>query len=264
MTRVDAQPLAGVASQVLVGEEEHAVAALEGPAQDGGRVRRGADGAAVAAHEGLQRGGRVHVGDGDRALGVDDAREFVPGGVDVLGLGHVGHRAAGGEVGQHDGLIGPCEDVGALGHEVHPAEQDEVGLGPVGGLARQLEGVAADVGEADHVVALVVVAEDQQALAEGGADAADAIAQLVGRHRQVALGDLRLPGDAMRLLGERHRGDVALAVGVGQILGQARCDVVAGDDLRGAAEAWCGHDRTPIQRARRRPGGAGPIHFVSF
>ena len=68
----------------------------------------------------------------------------------------------------------------------------------------------------------------------------------------------------MRLLDERHRGDVALAVGVGQILGQTRRDVVAGDDLRGAAEVRCGHGGTPIQRARRQPGGAGPTHFVSL
>ena len=121
-----------------------------------GAFRRRADGAAVAAHERLQRGRRVHVRDGDRALGVDHGREFVPGGVDVLGLGHVGHRAAGREVGQHHGLVGPGEDVGALGHEVHAAEQDVVGLGPVGGLAGQLERVAADVREADHVVALIV------------------------------------------------------------------------------------------------------------
>ena len=68
----------------------------------------------------------------------------------------------------------------------------------------------------------------------------------------------------MRLLDERHRGDIALAVGVGQVFRQARRDVVAGDDLRGAAEGRGGHGGTPIQRTRRRPDGAGPTHFVSL
>ena len=42
---VDAEALAGVATEVLVGEEEDLVALLEGPLKDGGGVGGGADGA---------------------------------------------------------------------------------------------------------------------------------------------------------------------------------------------------------------------------
>ena len=55
--------VAGVAAEVLVREEEHLVAACEGPLEHRARVRRRAHGAAVAADERLQRGRRVHVRD---------------------------------------------------------------------------------------------------------------------------------------------------------------------------------------------------------
>jgi hypothetical protein len=70
-----AQLHAGVPAQVLVGEEEHLVAALERPGEDGPGVRRGADGPAVAADERLQRRRAVHVGDGNQSLDVDHALE---------------------------------------------------------------------------------------------------------------------------------------------------------------------------------------------
>ena len=60
----------------------------------------------------------------------------------------------------------PAEDVGALGHEVDAAEEDVLGVAATGGLLRELEGVAAEVGELDDLVALVVVAEDDELLAE--------------------------------------------------------------------------------------------------
>ena len=83
--------------------------------------------------------------------------------------------------------VGRGEDVGRLGHEVHAAEDDELGVGAAGRVAGELEGVAGDVGELDDLVALVVVAEDEQPLAErrlGGAGALDEVG--VGRRRQVA------------------------------------------------------------------------------
>jgi hypothetical protein len=58
------------------------------------------------------------------------------------------------------------EDVGRLGHEVHAAEHDDVGLGALLGQDRQPVGVAAGVGPTDHVVSLVVVPEYEQPVAE--------------------------------------------------------------------------------------------------
>jgi hypothetical protein len=52
--------------------------------------------------------------------------ETVGDGVEV---GHVGHGAAGGEVGEDDGLVGTGEHVGGFGHEVDAAEDDGLGVG---------------------------------------------------------------------------------------------------------------------------------------
>ena len=59
-----------------------------------------------------------------------------------------------------------AQHVGALGHEVHAAEDDELGVGMPADFAGELVGVADVVGELDHLVALVVVAEDHQPAAE--------------------------------------------------------------------------------------------------
>ena len=71
-----------------------------------------------------------------------------------------------GEIGEDDGLFGRGEDVAAFGHEVDTAEDDVVGLGVLGGLLSKLERVAAEVGEFDDVVALVVMSEDEESVAE--------------------------------------------------------------------------------------------------
>jgi hypothetical protein len=79
------------------------------------------------------------------------------------------------------------EDVGRLGHEVHTAEDHELGLGPGGGVAGQAEGVAAGVGEDDDLVTLVVVAEHERPLAQDGPGRPGPLDQLgIGGGGQVA------------------------------------------------------------------------------
>ena len=215
--RVDPQPLRRVATQMLIGEKEHLVAALEGPGQYRVGVGRGADRAAVASHERLQRGRRVHVGDRHHARDVRHLRQFVPRGVDIVGLRHIRHRAARSQIGQHHDLLRLRQDVRALGHEMHAAEDDEVGVAALRRLLRQLERVAAEVGELDDVVALVVVAQNHQPLAQLGPRRANPLTQLVRPKVQIGVGNLRLPVGAVRLRDQRHRGDVGLAGLVGQI-----------------------------------------------
>ena len=60
------------------------------------------------------------------------------------------------------------EDVGGLGHEVHAAEDDVRRLRTRSSFARQLERVSGHVGELDDLVALVMVAKDEQLVAECG------------------------------------------------------------------------------------------------
>ena len=52
-----------VAAQMLIGKEQHAAGAGEGPLQHGGRVARRANDAAVPAAKRLQAGGRIDVRD---------------------------------------------------------------------------------------------------------------------------------------------------------------------------------------------------------
>ena len=79
------------------------------------------------------------------------------------------------------------EDVGRLGHEVHAAEDDELGVGVLLREHREPERVAAGVGPSHHLVALVVVAEDEHAIAEHRLRRADALREVVGVGAGVAV-----------------------------------------------------------------------------
>ena len=179
----DAHRPGRVAAEVLVGKEEHSLGAGKRPVEHGPGVARRADDAAVATTEGLETRGRVDVGHGRDVSGVDHPAEVGPGVFHLLDRGHVGHRAAGGHVGEHDrhppaaagrDLLGPVgQDVGRLGHEVDAAEGDRLAVGPLGRRFRELVAVALIVGVGDHAVLLVVVAEDHQTRSHPASDALD-------------------------------------------------------------------------------------------
>ena len=207
----DAHGVTGIAAQVLVREEEHALAPLEGPLEHLRRVGRGADHAAVLATERLQRSGGVHVGHwNDVVRAIEEFAQLAPRGGDIRRGGHVGHGAARLHVRQHHRLVVGGEDVGGLRHEVHAAEDDVRRFRPVGRVLRQRERVASVVRELDDVLALIVMAEDHDLVAEGGPRAADAPRQLLGIHRPVALRNLRLPRSERHLLRERYRVDAGV------------------------------------------------------
>ena len=146
--------------------------AAEGPFEDHFRVRACAARPAMPPDERLDRGGRVHVRDRhDLAAVLFENRPCILKLVDVR---HVRHRAAGAEVGQDDLLPLAREDVGGLGHEVHAAENNVVGLLLLGGDLREPEAVAGEIGEVDDLVALVVVAEEDDARSEPGLRGGDA------------------------------------------------------------------------------------------
>ena len=108
-------------------------------------------------------GGGIHVGDGRDAaafiVGEAEIHELLPGIFHLADLGHVGHGAAGIEVGKNHGLTGTREDVGAFRHEVHAAKDDVAASGLRGHL-RETIGIAAIIGEANHFIALIVMSED--------------------------------------------------------------------------------------------------------
>ena len=81
--------------------------------------------------------------------------------------------------GQDHGLLGSREQVGGLGHEVHAAEHDRLGLGVRLRRVRELERVADVVRVGDDLFALVEVAEDHDPVAERRLRGADARVELV-------------------------------------------------------------------------------------
>ena len=124
---------------------------------------------------------------GHDAVDRGDRGDLGPRLLDLVDVGHVGHRAAGVEVGEDHPLVVGGEHVGRLGHEVHAAEHDVGGLVVVRGEPGELERVADLVGPADHLVALVVVAEDQQPVAERRLGRGDPRDELVGGREGVVV-----------------------------------------------------------------------------
>jgi len=72
-----------------------------------------------------------------------------------------------------------AKDVGALRHEVHAAEDDELRFTARRGGPRELEGIAGVVGELDHFVALIVMAENDDAIAEFFLGCGNALVHLI-------------------------------------------------------------------------------------
>ncbi len=182
------------------GKNSTRCAALEGPLEHRLGVRGGADDAAVAAAEPLERGRGVHVRDRDHRdpavgvrLGAVELGELLPALLDRVDVGHVGHRAARREVGQDDALAGPREDVRGLGHEVHAAEHDRLGIRHRLRRVGELERVAEEVGVLDDLVPLIEVAEDHHPVAECRLRGADARVQLLVRGSLVLVRQHPLP-----------------------------------------------------------------------
>ena len=73
-----------------------------------------------------------------------------------------------------------AENASCLGHEVDTAEHDVLGLGVLLRQLGQPEGVATCVGSARDLVALVVVSEDEDPVAESCLGNRDACGAVVG------------------------------------------------------------------------------------
>src|ERR1017187_8151267 len=124
----NAARVTAVAAQVLIGQKENLSVAAERPLERALGIGGGADHASPLAAERLDGGGGVHVGDGSDAaafvVGQAEVDELLPGVFHLRNLGHVGHGAAGIQVGEYDRLSGTRQNVGAFRHEVHAAEDD--------------------------------------------------------------------------------------------------------------------------------------------
>ena len=168
----------GVAAQVLIREKEDFFAPPERPIKSRRRIGRGADRARVPAAEGFQFHVRVHVSKRHGPPRSDRLLDLLPGALDVGDGGHLGHGAAGAEVGKEHGLVRPGQHRGGLGHEMDAAEDDVTGLGLGRGLLAQAEGIAAKVAQVHDGLALIVVGEDEELGAEPALVLADSLLKL--------------------------------------------------------------------------------------
>jgi hypothetical protein len=130
--------------------------------------------------------------------------EVVPAHFELLDIGHVRHRTAGGEVWQHDLLVVGAQDVRAFSHEMHAAKDDEVGIWMAADLLRKLEGVAGVIGEPDHLVALIVMTEDDEARTERRPGGRDADVHFLVRQSEIALRKRLAFPDVFLLVGRQN------------------------------------------------------------
>jgi hypothetical protein len=79
------------------------------------------------------------------------------------------------------------ENIGRLGHEVYAAKGDRATIAADGRLAAEFEAIAAQIRQRDHLVLLVMMAEDQQRRAHLRPDRLDPPRQLGAVERFVGL-----------------------------------------------------------------------------
>ena len=182
----NAHAIASVAPKMFIRQEENLFAALKSPFHNGGCVGTGADRTAMLAGEGFNRGGGIHVGDGNDLICVQNACEFAPAGFDLPDVGHIRHGAAGAEIGENDDLLVAAENIRALGHEVNAAKNDVLAFG-FGGLLGELERIATKIGELHNFVALVMVAENYYVSAKSGLGCGDAVVERGIGHQEVGI-----------------------------------------------------------------------------
>src|SRR5262249_26525551 len=169
-----------VPAEMLIGQKENFLAALPRPFQRRRGVRRCADDTTTLAAKRFN--GRcgvdvsnwndlsladngIRVGASHRSAIVakaDDIRQFAPAHLELLGLGHVRHRTTGRQIRKDHLLVIGAQDISALGHEVHAAEHDELGIRMLSYMTRELVRIAGVISELDHFVALIVMTKNHE------------------------------------------------------------------------------------------------------
>jgi hypothetical protein len=120
----------------------------------------------VLADESLDGGRRIHVRDRHHRIIAEHLPQLCPAFLRLRQVCHVRHAAAGAKVRKQDPHRRRGQNVGALGHEMHATENDELRILLLGRAARQLEAVSDEVGKRHHVVLLIVMPQHDQPTAQ--------------------------------------------------------------------------------------------------
>ncbi len=111
--------------------------------------------------------------------------QSLPALLDLADLRHVGHGAAGVQIGEDHLLAVAREHVGALRHEMHAAEDDVLRIGFGRGFGKLVR-IAGEVRKADHLVALIVVSKQDRRGAQRAACGRNALViRVVGQDEVV-------------------------------------------------------------------------------
>src|SRR3990170_9060243 len=81
-------------------------------------------------------------------------------------IGHVCHGTAGSQVREDYLLMPPCDDVRSLGHKMHTTEDNVLSV-TFGCLLREFQRVSPKVSKFDHILLLVMMAQDKQTPSHG-------------------------------------------------------------------------------------------------
>src|SRR5260370_16349936 len=92
--------------------------------------------------------------------------ERLPALLHLCSVGHIGHGAACGRIGQNDALVRRTENIRTLGHKMHAAKHDIVSLRTGSGQLRELKRVTAKISVLDDLVTLILMPPDNKPLAQ--------------------------------------------------------------------------------------------------
>ncbi len=145
---------------MLIRKEQHLGSLGKAPVENLFRITGGADNPAMAPTEALEIRCRIDVGDrGDFSVRVEHCLELLPGFFDQWQTGHIGHRAAGGQIREDGDLILTREDIGHFRHEMNATKDNRACIG-LGRFPGEPQGITGEIGMAKHFIALIVMTQD--------------------------------------------------------------------------------------------------------
>ena len=164
--------LGRVASQMLIGKEQHPLRPLERPLQHRRRIARGAHNPAVPPAKRFQIRRRVDVRHRRDVVRIDHLAQLFPATFHLIDRRHIRHRAPGRHIRQHHRhalpaalrqLIRPIgHNIRRLRHEVHAAKRNVPAIFAIRRHPAELITVPLQIRQRNHLVLLIVMPQNQQ------------------------------------------------------------------------------------------------------
>src|SRR5256885_389609 len=167
---------------MLVREKQKFGRLGESPLECARGVGRCADHALTFSTKSFDRRGGIHVRNRCNAcagiISQAGSNQLLPAILYLRDFRHVGHGASGVEIRKNGDLPRAAEDVGTLGHEVHATENDVFSIRH-GSLLRKPVRVAAEIGVANDLIALIVMSKDDAVATQSLASRTNALVHSV-------------------------------------------------------------------------------------